>query len=302
MSVEQSAATGRLAYLEVDGARIAVREWGARTGSPLVFWHALGLVASGAWATELAPVLTESHGCHVVAIDGPGFGGSPALPPERYDGDSLSSLLWGVVDRLELAQPVFMGHSWGGVVAVHGAADRPSSAAGVVLLDSGHLDYADVPGSNADFTLEERIEEVRPRMAPLPSREALREELAGAIRRPLTDALLQGAEPGFRERPDGSVEPVVSAEARAAAMQGLIRTRPSASWPVLADAGVPVLLLLATEPQETRRLNEAAVPAFQAAIPHADVRLCDGWGHDLIADGGPALGELVGDWLDGVRT
>jgi pimeloyl-ACP methyl ester carboxylesterase len=302
VSVEQSVATGRVSVLEVEGTTLAAREWGDETGRPLLFWHALGFVGSGAWLTELAPVLTGDHGLRLVAPDGPGFGTSPPLAPERYDGETLSSLLWAVVDELELERPVLMGHSWGGVVAVHAAADRPSDVAAVVLLDSGHLDYADVPGSNPDATLEERIEEVRGRLQPPPSREALRRELESAVRRPLTDAFLEAVEPGLRERPDGSVEPVVTAETRAAAMQGLIRTRPSESWPVLADAGVPVLLLLAGEPPETREQNEAAAPVFREAIPHAEVRLCEGWGHDPIADGGPALAAIVGEWLDGLRA
>jgi pimeloyl-ACP methyl ester carboxylesterase len=302
VSVEQSAATGRVTVLEVADTTVAVRQWGEEAGRPLIFWHALGLVGSGAWLTELAPTLAGDHGLRLVALDGPGFGASPPLPSERYDGETLSALLWAVVDELELERPVLMGHSWGGVVAVHATADRPSDVAAVVLLDSGHLDYADVPGSNADATLEERIAEVRERLQPLPSREALRRELEGAVRRPLTDALVEAAEPGLRELADGSVEPVVTAETRAAAMQGLIRTRPSESWPVLADAGVPVLLLLASEPPGTREQNEAAAPVFRAAIPHAEVRFCNGWGHDLIADGGPALATIVGEWLDRVRA
>ena len=78
----------------------------------------------------------------------------------------------------------------------------------------------------------------------------------------------------MRERPDGVVEPVVTPETRAAAMQGLIRERPSASWPVLADAAVPVLLLLATEPEETsdaerrgRRRLPGGDPARRDPLP-----------------------------------
>jgi pimeloyl-ACP methyl ester carboxylesterase len=41
--------------------------------------------------------------------------------------------------------------------------------------------------------------------------------------------------------------------------------------------------------QEARRLL--------AAIPSAEWRSLEGAGHDLIADRGPELGELVADWL-----
>jgi pimeloyl-ACP methyl ester carboxylesterase len=279
---------------------LAVREWGGPHARPLVFWHALGLLASGGWLGEAAARLA-SRGFHVVAPDAPGFGDSAALAPERYETAALAALLWSLVDELNLERPVLMGHSWGGVVALPAAADRPGDVAALVLLDSGHLDYADVPGSNAQFTFEERLAEVRERLEPLPSRAALREVLEGEVRRPLTDELFTAVELGVRELAGGSLEPRLAAETRAAAMQALIRTRSSEDWPVLADAAVPVLLLLASEPAETRALNEPAAKRFRAAIPHADIRFCEGWGHDLIADGGPALGAIVADWLDRVR-
>jgi hypothetical protein len=59
-----------------------------------------------------------------------------------------------------------------------------------------------------------------------------------------------------------------------------------------------VLLLLATEPEETRARNEAAARVFGAALPHAEVRWCEGWSHDLLADGGPGVGTIAADWLD----
>jgi pimeloyl-ACP methyl ester carboxylesterase len=253
-------------------------------------------VISGAWIGEVAAVLA-GRDYRVFAVDGPGFGASPPVRAERYAVPELTRLLWAVADELGLERPVLVGHSWGGTIAVRAAADRPSDVAALVLLDSGHVDYADVPGSNAGASLEERVEAMRGQIHPVPSFDALADELAAEVRRPVTPALLEAVRAGVREGPDGSVEPIVTPETRAAAMQGAVAERPSESWSVLADAGVPVLLLLATEPEDARAANEAAATRFQTAIPHADVRFCEGWGHDLIADGGPELADLVGDWL-----
>ena len=272
-----------------------MRVWGEE-GPAVLFWHALGAVVSGAWIGEAAPVLAE-RGYRVIAVDGPGFGESPALATEAYAVPALADLLWGVATELGLERPVLVGHSWGGTIAVHAAADRPSDVAALVLLDSGHVDYADVPGSNADATLDERIEAIRGQIHPLASFDSLADELAAEVRRPVTPALLDAVRAGVRDGVDGSVEPVVTPETRAAAMQGAVAERPSEHWPVLADAAVPVLLLLATEPAESRTANEAAASRFRTAIPHAEVRFCEGWGHDLLADGGPELADLVADWL-----
>lgn len=70
----------------------------------------------------------------------------------------------------------------------------------------------------------------------------------------------------------------------------------SASWPAIAEAGIPILLLLATEPAETREQNEAAAPAFRRRFPEAEIRSFEGAGHDLFADAGPELGRAVADW------
>jgi pimeloyl-ACP methyl ester carboxylesterase len=146
-------------------ARIAVHQWGAHTDVPVVFWHALGPDASGAELAEVAPVLVDA-GFYVVAIDGPGFGNSPLLPPERYRLDSLVSILYELVDLLELDRPVVMGHSWGGAVAVRYAAAHPEDVRAVVLLDSGHLDYRDLPDVDADRPVEAWIAEVEARDDP----------------------------------------------------------------------------------------------------------------------------------------
>jgi pimeloyl-ACP methyl ester carboxylesterase len=146
-------------------ARIAVHQWGAHADVPLVFWHALGPDASGAELADVAPVLVDA-GFYVVAIDGPGFGNSPLLPPERYRLESIVSILSELVDLLELDRPVVMGHSWGGAVAVRYAAAYPEDVRAVVLLDSGHLDYRDLPDVDADRPVEAWIAEVEARDDP----------------------------------------------------------------------------------------------------------------------------------------
>ncbi len=146
-------------------AQIAVHQWGAHADVPVVFWHALGPDASGAELAEVAPVLVDA-GFYVVAIDGPGFGNSPLLPPERYRLESLVSILFELVDLLELDRPVVMGHSWGGAVAVRYAAAHPEDVRAVVLLDSGHLDYCDLPDVDADRPVEAWIADVEARDDP----------------------------------------------------------------------------------------------------------------------------------------
>ena len=293
--------TGRVRQLTVDGVRLAVRSWGDPAGRTVFFWHPLGTVTSGAWLTELAPTLTDDHGLHLVAVDGPGFGLSPVVPPEATEATfavpRLAGLAWGVVDALGLEQPVLMGHSWGGVVVTCAAASRPSDVAGLVLLDSGHVDYGDDPRSMPHLSLDERAVQVAEHAEVWQDRPALRADVAADVRRPVTDLLLAAVEPAVRERPDGSLVPVVEARTVAAARHGMVRERSSDRWPALAGSDVPVLLLLADVPPEARERNERAAARMQAVVPGLDARFMPGWGHDLVADGGPALATEIGAWL-----
>ena len=73
-----------------------------------------------------------------------------------------------LVVRLELAPLVVMGHSWGGAIAVRYTAAHPENVTGLVLLDSGHIDYCDLPGVDVDRPASEWVDEVRARDGRLP--------------------------------------------------------------------------------------------------------------------------------------
>ena len=277
---------------------LAVRTWGDPGGRPLVFWHPLGDVTSGAYATELVPALL-ARGLHVVAPDGPGFGESPALPPESYAVPRLAGLVWALVAQLGLGRPVLMGHSWGAVVMLAAAAERPRDASGLVLLDAGHLDYAAHASSHPEWSLETRAAAIAGGQPAYADRADLLRQLQDEVPRPLSDAWVAGLGPSLREQPDGRVEPVVTPLTRAAAQAGMLAERSLPRWATLAAAGLPVLLLLATEPEARHVDNEEGAQAVHAAYPGADVRLLAGLSHDLIADAGPEVAELVAAWVAG---
>ena len=162
-------------------SRSQVRTWGDPAGRPLVFWHPLGDVTSGAYLTELAPTLTAA-GLRLVAPDGPGFGGSPALPPEEYAVPRLAGLVWGLAAALGLDRPVLMGHSWGGVVTLAAAAERPRdvSAAGPARQRSVRLRRPG--GTHPEWSLEERADAIA--AEPADVRRPRRPAASGAGRPP----------------------------------------------------------------------------------------------------------------------
>jgi pimeloyl-ACP methyl ester carboxylesterase len=98
-----------------------------RTGSgpTLVLLHALGLSRS-AW-DPVVPALAERF--DVVAVDLPGFGASPPLPPTTpASPEALAAAVGALLDELGLTAPHVVGNSLGGWVALELAAARPVSS------------------------------------------------------------------------------------------------------------------------------------------------------------------------------
>jgi pimeloyl-ACP methyl ester carboxylesterase len=131
--------TGR--WIDAGDARLFVRSWGDERGRAVLYWHGVGFRSRGGETLgEAGPQLARNHGLRVLALDSPGFGGSPALPPERYHPHALADLVPAALDALELGRAAFMGFSWGGDVGCHAAARHPDRIAALVLLDAGYSD------------------------------------------------------------------------------------------------------------------------------------------------------------------
>jgi pimeloyl-ACP methyl ester carboxylesterase len=182
------------------------------------------------------------------------------------------------------------------VVACHVAATASERVSALVLLDSGHLDYGDQPGVDPDMTLESWIENARARQWRWPPREIFLAEVREDVKR-LTPEYEQAVLAGMTVEPDGSLRSAPP-EVRGAVYRAVSRTRSSEAWPAIAGAGIPTLLLLATEPEDRAAENESGADRLRAAIPGATVVAVPGAGHDLIADAGPEVAALIADWLD----
>ena len=185
------------------------------------------------------------------------------------------------------------GHSWGGAIACHVAAARPDRVAALVLVDSGHLDYADVPGADLTASLADTVAAADANRLRLPDRAAVAALLHTGNDDVLVDAFLEGMETDdggdFVSRTPGSVA--------GAARYHLARSRQSETWPAIASGDIPTLLLLATTPDEARAVNERGAARFAAAVPQADVRWVAGATHSLITDERERFGATVADWL-----
>lgn len=110
-----------LAY-EVSGER----------GKPVLMLVHGGTASRRAWDL-VTPALRSHH--RVVAVDLRGHGHSPA-PALGYSALQLSADISRVIDELELEQVTVVGHSLGGMAAIHLAARRPDVVSKLVLINA----------------------------------------------------------------------------------------------------------------------------------------------------------------------
>jgi pimeloyl-ACP methyl ester carboxylesterase len=269
---------------------------------PLYFFHGLMPVASGRIGTELARELVGRSDVRVYGVDAPGFGESPAPPTDDgYDMDGLAGRLRAVVGDLAADDVVLMGHSWGAALACRVATMLDRRPLALVLLDGGHFDHADLPEADPSETVEDvRREMVAQDWAvEAPTLETCVARVAGVA---VDDVAVTGR-PGLREAVRaGLVETArglgsaVSLDHAAAAMHALMRSRSSVAYPGIAAAGIPVLLLIATQPHQRAAMNRQRVEAFRERLPDLTVVEMPS-GHDIPVGAPVDAAHAIAGWL-----
>ena len=184
----KQASGGRGAEHGLAGDLVTVRghdlhyvEVGAPAGPPVILLHS-GLGSLAEWS-ELLPVLAAA-GHRVVAYDRWGYGHSGErddFEPPDFEDDTLD--LAALLEALEMEQPVLIGLSDGGTIALMHAARSGDGVAGV-LAAAAHafLELSMVPG----------IEELRARFAARPELAARLAERHGPRNEAAVQAWLDG--------------------------------------------------------------------------------------------------------------
>ncbi len=96
----------------LNGLSFHYRDWGGK-GQPVVLLH--GLASTSHIWDFVAPILAANN--RVVALDQRGHGESDT-PGNGYDFRTVAGDLKAFIDSIGVTQPVVIGHSWGGDVAL----------------------------------------------------------------------------------------------------------------------------------------------------------------------------------------
>jgi pimeloyl-ACP methyl ester carboxylesterase len=123
--------------VEVDGARIRVREEGPEGAPALILMHGFiySLETWDAWAPAL------SADWRVIRFDLAGHGLSGPDPQQRYSPEERAAFLGAVMDALGVERAVIGGNSLGGLAAWRFAATAPQRTRALILVSPGAYPY-----------------------------------------------------------------------------------------------------------------------------------------------------------------
>jgi lipase len=256
-------------------AALHVHRYGDPAGSPVVVLH--GVSGHGArWRRTAERYLGDRL---VLAPDLRGHGRSPYEPPwtvERHVADVLAVLDADGIERADL-----VGHSYGGMIAVHLARTAQRRVRRLVLLDPATgLAPADAAG------------EARSRMAPVSFADAAEARAALAARWPeapdeaVDDEVAEHLEPG----PDGRLRWRFEPAAVVTAYSEMARPH------LTPPPGMPTHLVVAARadlvrPEFVADCRAALGPALALSEIEA--------GHMLYTDRLEETGTLLSSWLGG---
>jgi pimeloyl-ACP methyl ester carboxylesterase len=136
-AVSAALVVGAGALALASGGLLAAEERGSGTPA-IVLVHSIGGSRSD-WSA-VAPLLAARH--RVILVDLPGHGQSPP-PTGAPTVREASAALARTLEKLKVERAVLVGHSYGALVALRTAIDRPRSAAAVVVVDAASFTPAD---------------------------------------------------------------------------------------------------------------------------------------------------------------
>lgn len=249
-------------FCEANGVRVHyVRTGGAKP--PVVLLH--GLIGSGASWAPLARALENEF--DVIMPDARGHGDSSA-PARGYRYDDLADDVVGLVRGLDLARPILLGHSMGGMTAAVVASRHAEWLRALVLVDPTFL-------------------------SPERQREVHASDVAGEHRRLLELAKSELVAKARARHPHRSLE-ILEAQADARSKTKLaafdVLTPPNPDYREIVRAiGVPTLLVIGDDPVVTREM----AAELRGINPRLDVEQIENAGHGLPFDRPDRLGHVV---------
>ena len=256
----------------VNGNSFYYRDWGG-SGQAVLLLH--GLASNCRIWDLVAPILSGQF--RTLALDQRGHGRS-FKPDTGYDFAMVLSDLDGFMSAVGIENPVLVGHSWGGDVALEYAVANPGKVKGLCFVDGGTIEISARP----NWTLEDAKGEMAPPVWKGETLEAFRARLRSRSIAMDDDRVEQIVLANFRTLDDRTITSRLSRDNHFKIIEALWDHKPSELYPRVE---CPVLLMPARqqngEVSATRRFwREAAIARAESLLPRSKTV----WMEDSIHD------------------
>ena len=278
-------------FIEVNGLRIHVQEWGDdRTRHALVMLH--GYAETAAVWEEVA--LDLSREFRVIAVDQRGHGLSDRPEDHDYSRTSQVADIEGVVEQLGLRTVTLIGHGMGGANAVAYAADHPDVVTALIVIEaapevlrSGIETMRRVLATGSTFTTLDDVVDVFKQHYPYATMEQLDRRAKATVTVNEDGAYTWAFDPIFL---DPTARPPETDPGQ---------RRPVSLWDAVERIQCPVMIVRGSE---TDVLTPEAIQRFARRIFGARVSLIEEAGHAVPTDQPAALSQHIREFLQSLSA
>ena len=233
-------------------------------GDPIVLLHGWG-VSSQSVAGVAACFAPASR---VLSVDLPGFGWSQA-PPSAWGTADYADHVRKLLDEIGVARAAFLGHSFGGRIAIHFASRHPHRVACLILVASAGVR----PKRGPRYYARVATAKVLRRLPALPGLEAVGSRLLSRWQAKV-----------------GSRDYLAAGRLRST----LVKVVNEDLTPILATVQAPTLLVWGDQDREVRR---PAMDVMAGTIPRARLEVFPGAGHFPFQDEPEAFCRVATEFL-----
>ena len=227
----------------------------------------------------VAPLLAKTN--KVVAIDQRGHGLS-SKPDHGYDFETVTNDLSLFLDTTEITNPLLIGHSWGGSVALNYAAQNSSQISGICLVDGGLIEISSIP----ENSLEKALIDMAPPMFDGLTENILRDRISKrdwgrrdemSLKYNLANIVMAN----FQENPDGTITPHFQRSNHLKVVEAFWNHKPSL---LFSSISCPVLNLparLNKDKNPRQKLRQNLIDAAESKISKFDTVWLEQSIHDV---------------------
>ena len=244
----------------------------------------------------MAPLLTKAN--RVVAIDQRGHGLS-SKPNHGYDFETITNDLSLFLDTVKITNPLLIGHSWGGSVALNFAANNLKQISGICLVDGGLIEISSIPGNS----LEKALVDMAPPLFDGLTEAILRDRISRrdwgerdemSVKSNLADIVMAN----FKENPDGTIEPHFRRSSHLKVVEAFWSHQPST---LFSSITCPVLNLparLNKDKNPRQKLRQNLIDQAEANISKFNTVWLENSIHDVPIQKPILVAEIISQYID----